>query len=305
MDKERTTRHPRWLPQEAADPWHALRARVLGQASLLRPPLAGAGCCTVCRGPVRYGYSRCYQCVSQQTHACGMLADVVVPISYAICGTRYADDLWRYKAIRAGRDGAEVVEAVGDRVSTGKGSAGTAGAVRVRRPAGADRAVQIRLAALALVFLREHGRCLRRHADGQPITHLAVVPSGRGRTGQHPLRRMLTPYLSCPRVSLAVRAGTEPFARTVDVTRFVADQPVPGGHVLVVDDTWVSGASVQSAAAALKLSGARHVSVVVLGRHVNPDDPDAASLLAAMEAVPFDVATCAVQDPLPSSRGAA
>jgi adenine/guanine phosphoribosyltransferase-like PRPP-binding protein len=58
--------------------------------------------------------------------------------------------------------------------------------------------------------------------------------------------------------------------------------PVAGADVLVVDDTWVSGGSAQSAAAALKLAGARHVAVVVLGRHVNPDDPRSAKFLAEL-----------------------
>ena len=35
-----------------------------------------------------------------------------------------------------------------------------------------------------------------------------------------------------------------------------------GASVLLVEDPWVSGASAQSAAAALKLAGARHVAVV-------------------------------------------
>ena len=55
-----------------------------------------------------------------------------------------------------------------------------------------------------------------------------------------------------------------------------------GGDVLVVDDTWVSGGSAQSTAAALKLAGARRVAVVVLGRHVNPADPRSAAFLESV-----------------------
>jgi hypothetical protein len=54
--------------------------------------------------------------------------------------------------------------------------------------------------------------------------------------------------------------------------------------VLVVDDTWVSGGSAQSVAAALKLAGARRVAVVVLGRHVNPADPRSAAFLESVRA---------------------
>lgn len=38
--------------------------------------------------------------------------------------------------------------------------------------------------------------------------------------------------------------------------------------ILLIDDTWTSGASVQSAAAALKAAGAGNIGVVTLGRHV-------------------------------------
>jgi hypothetical protein len=55
-------------------------------------------------------------------------------------------------------------------------------------------------------------------------------------------------------------------------------------EVLVVDDTWVSGGSAQSVAAALKLAGARRVAVVVLGRHVNPADPRSATFLGSLRA---------------------
>jgi hypothetical protein len=37
---------------------------------------------------------------------------------------------------------------------------------------------------------------------------------------------------------------------------------------LLLDDTWVSGGSAQSAAVALKRAGSRLVATVVLGRHV-------------------------------------
>ena len=64
--------------------------------------------------------------------------------------------------------------------------------------------------------------------------------------------------------------------RGVDPGWLRVDGIVAGADVLVVDDTWVSGGSAQSAAVALKLAGARRVAIVVIGRHVNPDDPRSA-----------------------------
>lgn len=54
--------------------------------------------------------------------------------------------------------------------------------------------------------------------------------------------------------------------------------------VLLVDDTWVSGSSAQTAVAALKAAGARRVALVVLGRHVDPADPRSAEFLRRLRA---------------------
>ena len=39
--------------------------------------------------------------------------------------------------------------------------------------------------------------------------------------------------------------------------------------MLLIDDTWTTGANAQSAAAALKAAGAGPVAAVVIGRHLN------------------------------------
>ncbi len=246
--------------------WEALRSLVNRRAAQLCAPLpAGAGCCTVCRGPAGPGYDRCYQCGRHKEAAGGMLADAVIPVCYAIRDTRHATDLWLYKS---------------------------------RAPGAA--AARARLQALLLVFLRDHGRCAWRRAGMGAPTHLAVVPSGRGRPGRHPLEQLLSPYLALPWVTLAVRPGAEPPGRGLGAARFLVAGAVGGGGVLVVDDTWVSGASAQSAAVALKAAGARHVAVVVLGRHVNPADPRVHPFARSLEGSPFDPGTCAVHEALPT-----
>jgi hypothetical protein len=125
-----------------------------------------------------------------------------------------------------------------------------------------------------------------------------VVPTGCGRPGLHPLLRLASPGLRLPLSPLAIRPGRQ--GRDLDVHRFRVG-PVPGGaSVLLLDDTWVSGASAQSAAAALKLAGAAHVAIVVLGRHVNPSDPRAGPLLAGLVPAPYDPldrSMCVVHSP--------
>jgi len=119
------------------------------------------------------------------------------------------------------------------------------------------------------VFLHDHGSWVWRQAGIAQPSHACVVPSGRGRTGPHPLQALAVPYLALPWVSLRPQPGGDPWARSLDPARFRAGPQVAGAAVLLLDDTWASGASAQSAAAALKHAGARSVAVVVIGRHVN------------------------------------
>jgi hypothetical protein len=262
----------------SAVPWERIRARVRLGPQLYRPLASGAGqhgprppaYCVVCRGPAGDRFARCYQCARHEDLGRGLVADAVVPVSYAVRGTAYACDLWGYKSWRPD-----------DPV---RGSAGSA---------------TVSLLALLLVFLNDHGDCVWR-AAGMPVPdRLAVVPSGYGRPGPHPLLRLVAPYIRLPRTRLVVRPGEQ--GRDLNVRRFVADDSAAGANVLMLDDTWVSGASVQSAAAALKLAGAARVAAVVLGRHLNPADRFAAPLLAALGAGLYDPARCAVHR-VPSSE---
>jgi orotate phosphoribosyltransferase len=54
----------------------------------------------------------------------------------------------------------------------------------------------------------------------------------------------------------------------LDPGRFRVPRPLTGAVILLLDDTWTSGGTAQSAAVTLKRAGARSVAVVVLGRHL-------------------------------------
>ena len=221
--------------------------------------------CLICRGPVRPGLARCYQCGRHGLGGPGLLADAVVPISYAVKGTALAADLWRYKSWR-----------------TPSASARTA------------------VLALLLTFLHDHGPCVWRHAGMAAPGRLAVVPTGCGRPGPHPLLGLTSPYLRLPLTRLAMWPGRQ--SRDLDIQRFHAERTVARADVLLLDDTWVSGASVQSAAAALKLAGARRVAIVVLGRHLDPADPRAGELVARLRPASYDPSKCAVHPQLDQGR---
>ena len=224
--------------------WARVRAAAAARVCLLHPPLpARRGVCAACRGPAHPDYLHCFHCASHAERVPGLLADAVVPLSYALKGGRYAHDLWVYKSALPG-----------------------AGIARLS------------LLSLLLVFLRDHCACAWRLAGGGAPTHVAVVPSTRGRQGRHPLETLAAPVLALPWAHLAAAPQPEPpdpEDRDLSLRRFVVAGRLTGAHVLLLDDTWTTGSRAQSAAAALKLAGAARVAVVVLGRHLGTQDDGA------------------------------
>src|SRR5262249_56511217 len=94
-----------------------------------------------------------------------------------------------------------------------------------------------------------------------------VVPSGGGRPGPHAVQALVRGCLALPWVPLLARPGADTWGRALDPGRFSAPHSLTGQVVLLLDDTWVSGGTAQSAAAALKRAGAGPVALVVVGRH--------------------------------------
>ena len=115
----------------------------------------------------------------------------MVPISYAVKGTAFAVSLWRYKSWRS-----------------------------------PDPAARTALLALLLTFLHDHGRCVWRHAGMPAPGRLAVVPTGCGRPGPHPLLEMAAPYLRLPVTGLVIRPGEQ--GRDPNPDRFIAERTGPG-----------------------------------------------------------------------------
>jgi len=218
----------------SALPWDVLRARArAATAGLPAVPEPGPGVCACCHGPAGRGFALCFQCRLHAESAPGLLADVVAPVACAPKGSRLATDLWVYKSARSGA-----------------------------REAGGT------LLAMLLVFLREQGPWVWQRAGMPPPACACVVPSGRGRPGPHPLQALVRGCLALPWVPLLARCGTDAWGRALDPGRFCAPRPLTGQAVLLLDDTWTSGATAQSAAVALKRAGARSVAVVVVGRHL-------------------------------------
>ena len=221
--------------------WEILRARArAATAGLPAVPEPGPGVCASCRGPARRGFARCFHCAVHAESAPGLLADVVAPVACAPKGSRLATELWLYKSERTG-----------------------------------SREAGVALLAMLLVFLHDKAPGLWPAGASVP-TCACVVPSGRGRPGPHPLQALVRGCLALPWAALVARPGGVAWARALDPGRFRAPRPLNGAAVLLLDDTWTSGGTAQSAAVALKRAGARWVTVVVLGRHLPPAPGSAA-----------------------------
>ena len=136
-------------------------------------------------------------------------------------------------------------------------------------------------------FLRAHRRCITQLLAGT-VGLVLPVPSS-SRPGQPPLDRIdglgrhavaalaprpwEHPPLWCPSVLERTHQpvghmSAHPGAFAVPSW---AAPVVARTRVLLLDDTYVSGARAQSAAAALRLAGAHRVLIVPLGRVIRPD----------------------------------
>lgn len=154
-----------------------------------------------------------------------------------------------------------------------------------------------RLSTLLYFFVNYHSGCLRL-STGTSISHIAAVPSGRGRT-EHPLETKLLPLFppTLARVTVArvaaVRDGERQMSIDPSINRIHSD--VTGRHVLVLEDTWTRGFNALSLAAGLKQAGASKVSVLTVARYLNANHPATETWLQANSPLPsYDPTFCPV-----------
>ena len=220
-------------------------------------PRRGPSVCVTCFN-FTDGYSRCYAC----DHGRSVL-DAVAPISYSVGREQLHHALASYKRL----DG-EVA-----------------------------RRLSASLAAILWRFLAEHERCVARAVNTDHFNLVTTVPSSdRRRDEQHPLNWIVGELVGPTRdrhERLLERSQQDVAPRTFSPDKFAATRPLRGAAVLLIDDTWTTGASAQSAAAALKDAGADKVAAVVIGRHLNREWHENDRRLRGI-ARPFDWSTCAL-----------
>lgn len=161
--------------------------------------------------------------------------------------------------------------------------------------ASSRRTFQIRLTSVLWRFLEEHERCLARAAGTDAFDAVTTVPSrDPARDETRPLRMMVGEW--CAPISQRFARLLRRTDLAVPPHQFHAERYAPvrsldGEAVLLVEDTWTTGANAQSAACALKSAGAGAVGLVVMGRHINREHGENAARLDALPRV-FDWSTC-------------
>jgi predicted amidophosphoribosyltransferase len=213
--------------------------------------------CELCFNFTR-GYTRCYACSHIEQHL-----DAIAPISYSVAHEQLHHALRSYK----------------------------------RQHGDAARRLTVELAAVLWRHLDQHEPCVAAQAGTDGFTRVTTVPSGAGtRDARHPLQTIVGELVKPTRdryEPLLVRGEHDTTPREFDARKFEPTRPLNGEAVLLIDDTWTTGASANSAAAALKHAGASTVAVVVIGRHLNREWHENDRRIRNI-AHPFDWSTCAL-----------
>jgi len=213
------------------------------------PPQGHMMVCPVCLGPRSPSYSRCNSCEAlSRGGAPEAILSRVVPLTTVCKPSNWYTFLWSYKATP-------------------------------RRDSQSSEAV---LAALLQGYWLQHHRRIAELLGGEPDLW-TVVPSKRGVSySRQPLVRVLARVGGIrPRLAHALSfLGGAPWQRQSYRPALFAPgaQAVTDHRLVIVEDTWVTGATAVSAAGALLAHGARAVVLLVLARafnehHLSPDHP--------------------------------
>lgn len=136
-----------------------------------------------------------------------------------------------------------------------------------------------------------HNECAERIA-GVGISHWSFVPSLPHKPGEHPFRRLARTSGKGAEVQLkAAEYVHNP--RSLNGGNFQAPGPLPPrSHVLLMDDTWVAGGHIQSAALALRRAGAAQISTMTAARWLKPGYGTNREFIRAHLARDFDTEIC-------------
>jgi phosphoribosylpyrophosphate synthetase len=198
----------------------------------------GPGVCDICHAAPNGDFARCYSCY-ETARKVTRPVDLVVPISLYVVGEQLHHVLRRYKD--------SPLPNVRDTFRT-------------------------QVAALLGRFLSSHTNCIEA-AAGRSWQFLTTVPSSSNRIGTHPLVdaiNMLPAFMAQLRSPL--QPGAAPLSHNNSNDEgFVVTENVGDQSFLLIDDTFTTGARLQSAASALQIARADVVAALVIGRVINPE----------------------------------
>lgn len=211
--------------------------------------------CSVCAAPVD-GYSRCYQCNQHHFDHGAALADRVGCVTYAATAAQSGRVMFGYKA----------------------------------RPTVREHLIVV--ASLAWVAISRHTTCVAT-LTGSSVTHWATVPSLRDPSREHPLHQIVEAHSPAPAEAVLLAAPGVATRRDIG-THFVSTESVPANsHVMLIDDSWVSGGHAQSAALTLRSAGAGSISVLTIARWLKPGwGPTDEFVKTRLSNRDYDPATC-------------
>jgi len=228
----------------------------------------GPGHCQVCTGPATA--ELCPQCAAQRKKYGFLLADAVVPLADAkgLVNPMHQSAhhvIWYKSELRPSLENLQ------------------------------DLQLMIHTASSL------HGQCIA--GDVGWWEALTFVPSAKRPGTEHPVvelaKRVASSGSNVDKILLDIGPdiATEP-ARWPMATRFEVAKKwrkkIAGKHVLVVDDTWVSGGKSQSAALTLKDAGAGAVTILCVARWLNHDyDEDHRRMIKELTD-PYDATMCPV-----------
>jgi len=153
------------------------------------------------------------------------------------------------------------------------------------------------VAALSGHFVERHGSCISAEAGGGWDV-ITSVPSSGTRIGQHPL-------VTAIKLLRPMGDQYEPLLRRgeVDIDHLHAKskgyaplRELDGERVLLLDDTYTSGARAQSAASAINRAGGTVAAIVCVGRVINPHFSSTLhDYWEAQRTTPFSFSTCCLE----------
>lgn len=131
---------------------------------------------------------------------------------------------------------------------------------------------EARVVSLLAHFLSLHTSCIQ-DAAGREWDIIVSVPSSQHRPGDHPFVYAINRVASLheQHESLLEKGPIQIDHLSASDTGYRCKRELSGERILIVDDTFTTGARAQSAASALTLAGGDVVGIVPVGRVIKPE----------------------------------